>query len=195
MLLETKTFLRQVGVLTSASLKSRYRKTLIGFFWVILNPLILFGVQCLVFVQILKLGIPNYSLFLASGLLPWFFVSQSIDTGTPVFVHSGRVLKSFPVHPMVYLIAQLTDNLVSFASAFLVIVVALLLFESKSTLPLLLFPIPTALLFLGITGIVWCLAIAQVFFRDTRFMAAFAVNLGFFLTPVFYPVELVPEKF
>ncbi len=187
-------FLRQVLFVTLASLQARYRKTLMGFLWVILNPLIIFTVQCLVFSYVLKIELHDYALFLVTGLLPWIFLCQSIEMGTPVFVNSGRLLKSFPVHPMVYLTAQVTDNLVSFISAFLLAVIAISLHSPKSLVRLALLPGPLILLFVGALSLAWILAVAQVFFRDTRFIASFLLNVGYFLTPIFYPLEKVPEN-
>src|SRR5665647_1643549 len=93
----------QVKDLTVASLKSRYRKTWAGFVWVILNPLLMFGVQSLVFKRFLGLQIPDYYLFLLGGLLPWIFMSSTIQMGTPIFVTQAQLLRSFKINPMVLL--------------------------------------------------------------------------------------------
>src|ERR1035437_5970491 len=92
---EHRVLIRQVRALTVANLKSRYRKTFVGFLWVILNPLILYGVQSLVFMKFLKLQVPNYTLFLLSGLLPWVFIVQSVEMCTSLIVINGKLFKSF----------------------------------------------------------------------------------------------------
>lgn len=185
----------QIQALTIANLKARYRKTVAGFLWVIINPLILFGVQSLVFKTFLKLQIANYSLFLLSGLLPWIFITGSLTMCTTAFLSSSHLLKSFQLPPLVYLFAQLFDNLFNFLAAFLIILTPLMLMHPGSRVALLLLPFAILLLTCGVIGLTWLLATAQVFFRDTQFILNFAISVTFFLTPVFYPVSYVPEQY
>lgn len=187
-------FVRQAARLTKANLKSRYRKTVAGFLWVILNPLIMFGVQSLIFSKILKIAIPNYYLFLVSGLIPWLFIVQSLEMCTPLFQYSGQLLKAFPVHPLVYLVAQLTDNFTNFVVAFLLILTPLLTFDDGPAARYLLLPLPMLTLTAGVLGFAWLLATLQVFLRDTRYITTFALNVSFFLTPVFFSADLIPPE-
>ena len=78
-----KIFIRQLISLTFANMKARYRKTLAGFIWVILNPIILYSVQSIVFRKILKIDVPDYSLFLMGGLLPWIFITNTLEMSIP----------------------------------------------------------------------------------------------------------------
>ncbi|MBI3554675.1 MAG: ABC transporter permease [Deltaproteobacteria bacterium] len=185
----------QIRAMTIANLKSRYRKTVAGFFWVVLNPLIMFGVQAFVFRRIMKIQIPNYSMFLLSGLLPWIFISQSLEMTTSVFISSGPILRSFSIHPLVFLAAQLLDNLINFTAAFLMLYVPLWFYNPPNIAGLVLLPISIAVLIIGVLGMSWILATSQVLMRDTRFMLSFALNIGFFLTPIFYPREFVPPQY
>src|SRR5271154_4561101 len=105
--MNTLIFVRQSRALAAANLKSRYRRTVAGFLWVVLNPLIMFGVQSMIFRHVLKIQISNYFLFLLSGLLPWIFITQSMDMCTSLFQANGGVLKSFHLNPLVLLTAQL----------------------------------------------------------------------------------------
>jgi lipopolysaccharide transport system permease protein len=190
-----KIFWAQSRALTEANLKSRYRNTVAGFLWVVMNPLITFGAQSYVFHTILKLQVSHYNLFLLSGLLPWIFFQQSVEMCTSLFISAARLLKSLPVHPLVYLVSQLLDNLVNLLAAFLLILLPTLLFQPFHPLVLLLIPIPLLILLLGVFGICWIMAVLQVFLRDTRFIATFGLNILFFLTPIIYPAELVPAQY
>jgi len=186
-------FWRQIYFLTVSNLKSRYRKTFAGFLWVVINPLVMFGVQSQVFGKFLKLQTPNYSLFLLSGLLPWIFITQSFEMSTSIFVSNGRLLKSFTIHPMVFLLSQLLDNLINFLAAFLLILIPFVVFHHDATSwGIFLVPLPIITLVLGVTGFSWLLATVQVFFRDTRFMISFFISIAFFLTPIFYPITFIP---
>jgi ABC-type polysaccharide/polyol phosphate export permease len=179
--------------LTMANLKSRYRHTFAGFLWVVLNPMILYGTQSYVFHIILKLQVDRYPLFLLSGLLPWIFIVQSIEMCTGLLTNSARLLKSFPIHPFVFLASQLLDNLINFSAAFAVLLVPTLLTHQITPLGLLALPIPLVLLFFAVFGMTWMLSTLHVFFRDTRFIVSFLMNVLFFLTPIFYPIDFVPQ--
>ncbi|MGZ3722399.1 MAG: ABC transporter permease [Bdellovibrionales bacterium] len=182
----------QSKALTFANLKCRYRKTLAGFLWVFLNPLISFSVQAVAFGHFLKIDVHHYLLFLVAGLLPWMFIAQTLEMSVGIFVNSGSLIKSISASPLVYLSAQILDNLLNFIVAFLMILLLVSFFEGGRALPLLLLPLPLLSLVIGVFALAWCFAIAQVFFRDTRFLLSFALQAAFFLTPVFYPKTLIP---
>src|SRR6185437_11424777 len=92
---------RQSSAMLFANLKARYRKTIAGFIWVILNPLILYGTESFVFHGILRMDVSQYNVFLLSGLLPWTFITSCFQSCVNSYVSSGRLLKSFPVNPAV----------------------------------------------------------------------------------------------
>jgi ABC-type polysaccharide/polyol phosphate export permease len=184
----------QVRALTVANLKARYRKTIAGFLWVVINPLMMFGVQSLVFKTFLRLQVNNYSLFLLSGLLPWIFVTSSLEMCTGSILGSGYLLKAFQLPPLVYLFAQLFDNVINFMAAFLLILAPFLVTHGVSV-AILLLPVALLLLLGGVIGMTWLLATMQVFFRDTRFVLTFVLSITFFLTPIFYPETYIPEKY
>lgn len=187
-------FWRQVLLLTKANLKSRYRKTFAGFIWVILNPLVMYLAQSLVFKYFLKISTPNYFLFLGSGLLPWIFVHQSLDMTATIFQTNGTLIKSFSVNPLVYLYAQLLDNFVNFIAAMVLVLVPLVIAHQCHPLGVLLLPIPLINLILTTIGMTWIIATLQVFLRDTKFVLSFVMSVSYFVTPIFYPIEFVPES-
>ncbi|MBK9294009.1 MAG: ABC transporter permease [Oligoflexia bacterium] len=188
-------FISQVIALTLANLKSRYRGTLTGFVWVILNPIILFGAQSFAFHFILKLSVQDYPLFLLSGLIPWIFLSQSLEMCTPLFTNSGRLMKSISINPLVYLIAQILDNLINFLAAFLVLLIPLSFSSSFQFKNLLLLPLPLFFLFITTLSMSLILATLNVFYRDLKFIVSFVMTFSFYLTPIFYPETFVEPQY
>lgn len=187
-------FFRQSLALTVANLKCRYRRTIAGFLWVIFCPLTTLGVQALVFGRFLNVRSPNYSLFLISGLVPWIFVSQTLEMTTPILVNHGSFIKSFQASPLIYLSAQFFDNLLNFVFTFLVVLGPLVFITGEWKPQWLLLPLPVFALALGVFAFSLMLATLQVFFRDVRFVIGFALQMGYFLTPIFYPLSYVPER-
>lgn len=186
-------FWKQVHAVTLANLKSRYRKTFAGFIWVLLSPMITFGVQGLVFSYFLKINVDSYLLFLVSGLIPWIFISQTLEMSTPVFVVSGDLMKSFSVSPLVYLSAQVLDNLINFIAGFILVLLFMNFWFGEAGWHLVFLPLPILVLSAGVFALSWIFATLQVFFRDTRFLIRFLMQISFFLTPVFYPREFIPQ--
>lgn len=184
---------RQSFLLTHSLLKARYRRTLAGFAWVTLNPIIRFAAQIVVFHYILRVPTENYALYLVTGLLPWHFFSQSLEMCTPQLIDYSRWIRSLPAHPSVYIIAQVFDCLVGFSAAFF-----LLFFLTATNADVVegLVLLPLALLPLLVFTISWCwiFSVLQVFFRDTRFILSLGLQVGFFITPIFYPAHLVPAE-
>jgi len=187
--------LRQMYELTLASLKSRYRKTWAGFLWVILNPILMFGVQSLVFKHILKINIPEYLLFLMGGLLPWIFLTTTIQMGTPVFVTQGQLLRSFKINPWIVLGAQVMDSFLNFLASFFLLLIPLFIFSDKSFTSLFLLPLAFIPLLIGTLSITIILSIMNLFYRDINFVMGFIFSILFFLTPIFYPKEFIPPQY
>ena len=176
-------------------MRARYRKTYAGFVWVVINPLLMYGAQGLVFKYFLKINMENYMLFLLGGLLPWTFITSSLNSGTSLFQSQSRILKSFDVNPFVLVCSQILDNAINFIAAFFLILIPLMISGGARTPGLFLLPISLIVLVLGTIAMTSICAILQVFYRDTRFVIPFLTSILFFLTPIFYPREFVPDNF
>ena len=183
---------RQALVMTKASLKNRYRSTWGGFVWVLLFPILIFSAQAYAFHYILKIQMENYLLFLLSGLIPWIFISSSIDMGTATYVNYGTLLKSLPINPLSLLVSQVADNFLNYLIAFTVILIPIA-FSSQFDFSRLISFLPAFIsVLLFVVGLAHLLATVNVFYRDVRFVVSFILQVSLFLTPIFYPRQLIP---
>lgn len=175
-------------------MKGRYRNTWAGFMWVILNPIIMFGVHALVFKHILNINMDRYYVFLLGGLLPWIFISSTITMTAHTLITNREVLLSFQVSPMAILCSKVIDNFINFLAPFSLLFVVLYFQEGFNILGILSLPI--SMLLLVITGYSMSVffSILQVYFRDTQYILNFLVSIMYFLTPIFYPIEMVPKS-
>lgn len=189
------TFADQALALTVANMKSRYRDTLTGLVWVILNPLIMYGAQAFAFSQVLAVDIANYNLYLLLGLLPWLFINQSVQMTATLLVHSGSFLKAYNIHPFVLVAANVLDNLFNFALAFVLVLIPALIFSGKGSWDYLLLIGPASLLAIFALALCWLVAFTNVFFRDTSFIVTFVLNISFYLTPIFYSSKMIGEQY
>lgn len=181
--------------MTWANMKSRYRKTIAGLLWVIINPIIMYGAQSLAIKHFLGLNLPNFYIFLLGGLLPWIFITQTISMTTPLILQNGGLLKSFKVDPLLLVHSQVLDNFVNFLLPFALLFTILWSDSTSSSEGLIFLPFSFIFLIAGVVGMSRILAILHVFYRDTAFVVNFMTGVMFFLTPIFYPISYVPEKY
>jgi len=193
-----------ITVLTARELKARYRGSVLGFLWSLLNPLLMLGVYTVVFQYVLPNRSPGtrpYVLFLFTGLLPWNWFSAALNDAAGSLVTHGALLKKilFPaeVLPLVTVLAQGAH----FLLALPVLLVALLAgalgaFDRPVPLgwPLLQLPLLMALEGLLVLGVGLLLAALTVHFRDVRDLLGTALSLLFFGTPILWALGDLPPR-
>ncbi len=194
-MIHLRTSWQQVKILTHANMKARYRKTIVGFFWVVLNPILMYSVQAVVFTKILKLDLPDYYLFLLGGLLPWIFINSSWESCITSIVTASPILKSFQISPLVILSSAILESFVNFIAAFIILLIPTLIYSGTYSLNLLLLPFSLLLLILFTIVSTSLLATLHVFYRDVKYVTQFAMSILYFLTPIFYPESFIPENF
>jgi len=176
-------------------LKIKYRDSTIGFLWSLVNPLLLILVYSFVFSHILKVGIANFSYFLLIGILPWNFFAQSIMMATGSILENGGLIRKVAVPMEVFPVATVLFNLAQFALALLVFLpMALLFFQvSMSWVTLWFFPL-LVLHMLFTIGLSFIVSTATVFYRDVRHFVEILLMLLFWLTPIIYDIETIPQS-
>ncbi len=182
--------------LVQREIKARYKQSVIGYFWVILNPLVLMAIYTFVFSVVFKfpVNIP-YPLFLFAALLPWNFLQNGIMTATNSLVTNDILLKkvAFPreVIPYSVLIAKGVDFVFS-----LILFVLLLIFYkiNLSVTAFMIIPI----LFIQVilmTGLSLILSTFNLFYRDIQYLTNLVLMVWMYMSPVVYPLSMVPEKY
>lgn len=181
-----------IGTLVARELRARYRGSFLGFLWSFLNPLLLMLVYVLVFAVYLRVPMEHYAVFLFTGLLPWLWFSTSLGHATGVIVGSGGLVKRvlFPAEilPLVSVLSNLVNLLLSLPLLF----VFLLFFGIRPGPTLAYLPLLLALQLLLTVGLALPLSALNVLLRDVEQILSNGLVLLFFLSPVLYPVSMVP---
>ncbi len=181
--------------LSKRHLATRYRGSLLGFLWSILNPLFLMLVYLLVFRYYMRSNfVENYPIFLFCGLLPWAWTTSALMEGATSVVSSGHLITKsmFPAQllPVVSVITTMVNFLLSLP--------LLLLFMIAAGVPLhatlLLLPVVIGIQFIFLVGVGLALGALNVLFRDVQHILSNVISLLFFLCPIVYPASVVPEK-
>lgn len=183
-----------VLMLVARDLKVRYRRSSIGFLWTMLQPLLTMLVLQLVFSSIFRFEIDNYPVYALSGILFWNFFSQSISASMNSLRGNASLLGKMPVPKAVFPLATVIAGVVNLLLA-LVPLFAILLITGHPIRPAILF-LPVAILLAGLftLGAGLLLSPLSVFFHDVVELVGVALTLLMYMTPVFYPMSIVPEN-
>ena len=190
-------FRELLWVLTIREIKVRYKQTLLGVAWAILQPASLTLIFTIVFSFFLKVssGSIPYPVFAYSALLPWTFFTTAVSFGSLSIVNNGNLVTKvyFPreILPLASVAAAFFDFLMAS-----VVFIILLIFYKVEIGPGVLFGLPIiASIFILTTGISFFLSTLNVLFRDIRFVIPLLLQIWLYLTPVIYSTSQVPEKY
>jgi lipopolysaccharide transport system permease protein len=182
--------------LTWRDIKVRYKQTLLGVAWAILQPALTTLVFAVFFGRLAAFpsdGIP-YPLFAVSGLLPWLFFANAISTGGTSLVRSSNLVSKVYFPRMIVPAAAVLAGVVDLAVGSVVLFALQAYYRVLPGWNLLLLPLFVAAVILFSFAVGIALAAFDVRYRDFRYLMPFVVQLWMFLSPVIYPVSLVPEK-
>lgn len=180
--------------LVARDVRLRYRGTVLGFVWALLNPLLFMAIYTLVFSVYLHVRIPNYPLYLLCGMIPFNWLASSILSGVSA-IPDGRMYVGKTLFPTELLIlTPVLSNGVNFIISLALIFVFSLALGVHAGLPLLTVPLIVFGQFLLVSGVTAIVATFNVFFRDLQQLVNYATSALFFITPIFYQRSFVPEK-
>ncbi len=187
--------------LTLRELRSRYKKSFLGWTWSLLNPLSVVIVYSFVFSFLLKIHVPpgnpsgldNFATFLLCGLLPWNYFSNGMNASMGSLIGNANLIKKVYFPREVFVVSAIGSLLVSFLIE-LGVLVAILLIMGNMVLPW----IPVVLVIVVIQsffvlGIGFLLSVLNVYFRDIQHLVSIALMALFYTAPIVYPVSLVPK--
>ena len=176
-------------------LRLRYRGSVLGFAWTLLNPVFFMLIYTLVFSVYLRVQIPNFSLFLLSGLIPWTWLSTAVSLGTSAIVdgrmYVGKTL--FPTEALV--VVPVVSSGINFLLSLPLLFVLAFALHAHVGLALLALPAVIFLEFLIVQGLVLLCATINVFYRDLQQLVTYALTVAFYMTPIFYVTSMVPPRF
>lgn len=171
-------------------LKVRYKNSLLGILWSLLNPLLMMLVYTVLFTILIPNNAINYyPVFILVGLVPWNFLSGTLTSGTVSITSSGPLIKKVYFPRILLPTAALLSNFVNFLLAFLVLLVFLFTSGIGLTVHALWVPVILLVQLIFMLGLSLILSTLHTFYRDVMMILNVAILAWFFLTPVFYPFE------
>lgn len=172
----------------------RYRRTVLGYFWTLLNPLMMMVVSSVVFANLFQMDLRTYAVYLFAGTIPWnCFNTIVVQSGTS-FVHNEGLIKKIylpkAIFPLATSLGLLIDNMLSFV-ALSILIFAL---GGKFSFALAFLPVAYALLFLFSFGLALISSVLVVFFRDLQHVNGVFMQAWYYVTPIMYKSEALMGK-
>lgn len=180
--------------LVAQQLILRYRRTMLGYLWTLINPLLMMSVMAVVFSTLFKADLKTFAVFLFSAMIPWnFFNSVVTQSGTSFINNEGLIKKIYLpkiIFPLSIIFAILIDSALSFFALFAII----LMIGGSLSWAVLFIPVAYILLFFFSLGLGLIVSVATVFFRDLQYVILIAMQGLFFLTPIVYKHDSLAGK-
>ncbi len=179
--------------LVGRALKLRYKRSLLGFGWTMLNPLLTMVIFTLVFSRLFS-QVENYPLYVIIGLLAYNLFSTGSSQGLASVAEAGALLRKVGVPKAIFPLAAVSANLVNFLLSLIPLFFLMLFLGAPPRAAVAWVPLGVLLLFMFTLGTALVLTTLNVFFRDVRYLYEAGLLAWFYATPVFYPIGIVPEK-
>lgn len=179
-------------------LKVRYKNSVLGVLWSLMNPLLMMVVFTVVFTvmaPVRSASVQNFPVFMLCGLLPWNFFTASVMGSTVSIVANAPLIKKVYFPREVLPISVVLANLVNFLIALIVLFGMILIFRIPLTIWLLYLPVIILIQLIFTLGIGFFLATLNVFYRDTQQIMDVLMLAWFFMTPIFYPIDILPRSY
>jgi ABC-type polysaccharide/polyol phosphate export permease len=181
--------------LVHRDLTVRYKRSIFGFLWTLLHPLLLMAIFTVVFSHLFRRETPHYETYFLSAYIAWNFFSQTVTNAMASVAWNGPLMKRVRVPRSIFTLSSIVSGLVNLVLSMLALLVIMLIVRAP-LFPSLLF-VPISLLIVGIftLGVSLALTALSVFFADVREMVQAGLPALLYMTPVIYPVSIVPVSF
>lgn len=181
--------------LVQRDFKVRYKRSVLGVFWSFLNPLLMMAVQYVVFSQLFQSDIDNYPVYLLSGLVVFNFFNEGVGQALGSIVGNAPLITKVYIPKYIYPATRVLSSGINLAMSLIPLVIAALVTGEQVTRAYLMMPYILLCVMVFTAGLGMILAAAMAFFRDVQFLWGIASMIWMYLTPLFYPVSIVPEEF
>lgn len=181
--------------LVARDFKTKYKRSVLGVLWSFLNPLLTMLVQYVVFSTLFKSDIPNFALYLLTGIVCFNFFNEATNMSLMSIVGNASLITKVYVPKYIYPLTRVMSSTINFLLALIPLFLVMVITGAPVRPAVLLLPVGVCCLFAVSLGIGMLLASAMVFFRDTQFLWSVVSMLWMYATPIFYPESIIPESF
>lgn len=172
----------------------RYRRTSLGYFWTLINPLLMMSVMVVVFATLFKANLTDFAVFLVSGMIPWNCLNSITSQSATAFIRNESLIKKIYLPKIIFPLSLTTGLFIDALLSFLAMYAILFALGGGRSWAVIFLPLAFLLLYLFVFGIALVISVATVFFRDLQHVIQIAMQGLFFLTPVLYRTDTLGGK-
>lgn len=188
-----KKFRPLLNELIARDIKIKYRRSVLGVLWTLLNPLCMMIVLSVVFSNLFKFDIENFPVYLLSGQLIFNFYSESTTNSMSAILSNGPLIKKIYVPKYLFVLSRVFSSTINLLASFTAMVCVMLAMRVELHYTVLLAPIPLMFIVLFSLGVGLILSAITVKFRDIMHLYSVFVTALMYLTPVIYPMSILPD--
>ena len=182
-------------LLVATNIKSRYKRSVLGMAWTLLNPLAMMIVMTIAFSALFRFSLPHYPVYVLSALVLWQFFTQTTTHAMNQLAWGNDILKKVYIPPAVFPVSAVGTGLVNLGLSVIPLAIIMLVMRTPFTWALIWVPVSVVLVSLFCIGLGLLISIIAVFFSDFVQMYGVILRIWFYLTPVIYPESILPEKY
>lgn len=174
--------------------KLKYKRSVLGVFWSFLNPLLTMGVQFIVFSRLFRFDIEFYPVYLLAGIVMFNYFAESCSLTLVSIIGNSQLITKVYVPKYIYPLTRILSSLINLAISMIPLLLVALISGMRPSFSFLLLVFPLICIAVFCLGLGMLLSTMMVFFRDTQFLWGVLSMIWMYLTPIFYPASIVPEK-
>ena len=180
--------------LVTRDIKTKYRRSILGVLWTLLNPLLMMLVLSVVFSHIFKFQVENYPLYILSGQVVFNFFSESTSSAMSSIINNAPLIKKVYIPKYLFTLSRVASSVVNVMASFCALIIVMVFSDIELNFTVLLLVVPMIILVIFSTGIGLLLATVAVKFRDIIHLYGVLITALTYLTPVIYPISILPAK-
>lgn len=181
--------------LVIGEIKVRYKRSVLGFVWVMLNPLLMMLILNMVFSGLFKVSTQNYTAYLLSGIILWSFFAQSTSTSITSLMGNSNLIKKVYLPKAIFPFSVIMSATINFVFSLVPLFIIFLITGTSPSAYIYILPVCIILVLMFSFGISLILSTLTVFFHDTKYIYEVLLLAWMYATPIFYPESIVPERF
>lgn len=191
----TRKNLRILKEIAISDFKVRYQNSLLGYFWTLVKPLLLFAVLYIVFSVFMRFPVENYQLYLLLGVVIWNFFAEATSIALRAFETKESIIRKVYFPRIIIVIASTLTSFLTFLLNMIVFFIFLAFSDVGFSVNFFFFLIYVIELYFVILGVSLLLSVLYIKFRDISHIWEVLLQIGFWMTPIIYPITMIPEQY
>ncbi|KEO78531.1 ABC transporter permease [Paenibacillus polymyxa] len=173
--------------------KTKYRRSILGILWSLLNPLLIMVVQYMVFSTLFRFDIPNYAVYLLSGIIMFNYMAEATNQSMTCIIQNASLINKVYIPKYIYPLSRVLSTGVNFLLSLLALYIVIIATGMSIDFAHLAMLYAIICMFVFILGVSLFLSSMMVFFRDTQFLYGIVLTIWTYITPIFYPENILPS--